>query len=377
MKLFLEPNESLIFRKGHPFDAGESNYAETVFPPTPETLQGAIRALIATHWNTSKSLSQVFRPGSDLVKLIGDRDGYGRFRITNISLGRRKKQGKGEIFERLYPVPAHVLQDDNGIFHLKPGPKQEVLSNMPEGMQYLTCEKPTEGKLQPVEGWLTEESLLKVLSENGDLTQLERIDEEEGNIFEYESRVGIGMENTTKTAQEGLFYGMRMIRMQPDYGFAIDIRIVDESNPKQFINDKDTQKTLRLPDEGWITMGGEQRVAAFKVIGTSTPLHSNSKRTGRGSVIYLATPAPFKGGWKPGEWSDHNLSTPIAAAIPRYQSIGGWKLNTENSGGKNKCMRRCVPAGSVYFFDTFIDAPQSLTDYDMEIGYGITVIGEW
>src|SRR5436309_4154038 len=92
MRIFLEPNESLLFRTGRPFDAGQTDYAETLFPPTPETLQGAVRALIAIAQDTSATPSQLFRSGSELISLIGDRQGYyGRFRITNIALARRKR----------------------------------------------------------------------------------------------------------------------------------------------------------------------------------------------------------------------------------------------------------------------------------------------
>lgn len=375
MKVFLEPNESLLFRTGRPFDAGETDYAETMFPPTPETLQGVMRATIATHWDPSKSLAEVFRPGSDLVKIIGNRDGYGRFRITNISLGLRKKDSKDDSVERLYPVPAHILKDTKGLFRLKPDSIQEVSrSNMPTGMQFLRPERPYEEKISSIDGWLTEEDLYKTLFANEALSQLKIIKEE--MIYEIEPRVGIGMENATKTTQEGMFYSMQMIRMKPGYGFVIDIRITDESNPAMFIDDNDTQKTIRLPISGWTTLGGEQRASSFKVLGTSTPLHRKSKHTGKGLLIYLATPAPFKAGWKPDKWPTP-LPAAIAAVIPRYHSIGGWKLRPENSGGNNKSMRRCVPAGSVYFFDRFVDAPLALSDYDMEIGYGITATGEW
>ncbi len=57
MRLFLEPTEPLLFRTGRPFDAGENSYAETLFPPTPETLQGAIRAAIASYWDPPKRCS--------------------------------------------------------------------------------------------------------------------------------------------------------------------------------------------------------------------------------------------------------------------------------------------------------------------------------
>ncbi|MBV9614034.1 MAG: hypothetical protein JO031_01100, partial [Ktedonobacteraceae bacterium] len=57
MRIFIQPCEVLLFRTGHPFNAGENHYADTLFPPTPETLQGAIRATIATCWNPDRTLA--------------------------------------------------------------------------------------------------------------------------------------------------------------------------------------------------------------------------------------------------------------------------------------------------------------------------------
>ena len=376
MRIFLEPSETLLFRTGRPFDAGEIGYAETLFPPTPETLQGAIRAMLATHWNPKQSLSQVFAKGSELVKLIGDRDGYGRFRITSIALGYRKKE---DDIELLYPVPAHLLKNDNSRFRLLPDcPDRVINSNMPEGMKYLyphpCLPKEAEGKLEPIDGWLTETSLQKALSIEAKLSELEVFPRE--TIFKYESRLGIGMENASKTTLDGMLYSMQMIRMRSSYGFVVDISLIEEMDSEKLISDNIVQDMLKLPKDGWATLGGEQRAVRFTVLNspTSQPISAQSK--GRCTLLYLATPAAFGGGWRPKQWPT-NLPEPIAAAISRYQPIGGWKLNPENSRGSNKCMRRCVPAGSVYFFDRSVDIRATFTDYGKEIGYGVTVRGEW
>src|SRR5438045_439322 len=99
MHIFIEPTEPLLFRTGRPFNAGEHNFADSIFPPTPETLQGALRATIATHWdkaNTGKprTLEELFQPQSDLVEMIGSRGNYGCFRIKNMTLGRRNLKTK-------------------------------------------------------------------------------------------------------------------------------------------------------------------------------------------------------------------------------------------------------------------------------------------
>src|SRR5258708_22284239 len=128
MRLFLEPTEPLLFRTGRPLDAGENSYAETLFPPTPETLQGAIRAAIASYWDSSKSLEEVFLE-PELVDRIGNSAGhYGRFRITGLALGRRKEN---KTIERLFPAPSHLVvvedeHDNKQQLRLKPQEIKEL-----------------------------------------------------------------------------------------------------------------------------------------------------------------------------------------------------------------------------------------------------------
>ncbi len=393
MRLFIEPIEPLLFRTGRPFNAGETNYAQTLFPPTPETLQGAIRAAIATHWDTSKSLAEVFQQ-QDLVNLIGDRTHYGRFRITSIALGRLKKEDtKNRKIERLFPMPLHLLQEEEGKKQQirlisRPERMEGVYTDLPDGMKLLYPDKDTEGKLEPMRGWLTEQVLQRTLLTKEHIREEEII--KDHHIYEYESRLGIGMNNETKTTRVGLLYQTQMVRMNPQidqdftYGFVIDIRVAQSLErdttgiySEALGDDNRTQEELRLPDHGWIILGGERRAARFEVLKSSESVQQGDIESARrGNLLYLATPAAFVGGWRPGQWSVA-LAQPIAAAIHRYQSIGGWTLNPGDSGGESKIMRRCVRAGSVYFFDKPVTVTQPLTDYGWQIGYGIAYAGEW
>lgn len=377
MRLFIEPTEPLLFRTGRPFNAGENNFAETLFPPTPETLQGAVRAAIATHWDRAKTLGEVFQD-KELVELIGDRKTYGRFRITGMALGRYKED---KTVERLFPAPSHLQTDKQNIIRFHPKQVDDVRSNMPAGMQYLLPDKEADDKLEHA-GWLTEQSLQKALHSNEPLMKMEIISE--GNIITYESRLGIGMNNATKTTREGLLYQLRMVRMSSHYGFVVDIRLSKSletgtamPDNEELVDDDQTKKLLRLPEQGWITLGGERRAAHFQVLKVSESVQqSGVEETRRGNLLYLATPAALKGGWQPEQW-EAPLTRPIAAAIHHYQSIGGWLLTPGTAGGENKTMRRCVPAGSVYFFDSSVTIERPLTDYGWQIGYGIAYAGEW
>ncbi len=385
MRLFIEPMEPLLLRRtGRSFSAGESGYADSLFPPTPETLQGAIRAAIATHWNETKTLAEAFRD-ENLVSLIGDNtpNNYGRFRITEVALGRRKTDG---TIERLFPAPAYLQKDKQGIVRFNPDPMNDVISNIPDDMQYLIPDRKTEHKLKPV-GWLTERGLLKALWTKEEITKEEIVRNDD--IFTDESRLGIWMNNTTKTTREGLLYQMSMVRMnhkigqEHTYGFMVDIGLTKSpeneeaaTDPYALADEEQTQELLKFfPKDGWVTFGGERRAARFEVYLTGNKLNSLTEKKS-GTLLYLATPAAFRAGWQPEQWSAP-LTRPIAAAIERYTSIGGWRLNPGNSGGTNKSTRRCVPAGSVYFFDEPVTITKPLTDYGWQIGYGIAYTGDW
>ncbi|HVB24676.1 MAG TPA: type III-B CRISPR module-associated protein Cmr3 [Ktedonobacteraceae bacterium] len=398
MRLFFEPTEPLLFRTGRPFDVGENNFAESIFPPTPETLQGAVRAMIATHWDIGKTLDQIFQQ-PELTALIGDRTQYGRFRITGITLGRYKKENAPDMsMEQIFPAPSHILQEEDGEkrqVRLIPRKTQnDIQTDLPDNMQLLYPGENIEdsqGKLEPVRGWLTENGLQTALWTNKDIAKEDIISS--NDIFVTEPRMGIGMNNVTKTTQEGQLYQVQKLRMNPHvnpdyfYGFIIDVRLALSStggtvtaNSEPLVDDDQTQKLLKLPDKGWVTLGGERRAAHFTV------LHSQSSRQipkRQGTLLYLATPTVLKGGWRPQTWRSP-LVPPVAASINRYQPIGGWRLVPGSGAGENKTMYRCVPAGSVYFFDQIVTIPEFLTDdatnqdwNGWQIGYGITYAGDW
>ncbi len=399
MRIFIEPTEPLLFRTGRPFNAGENNFAETVFPPTPETLQGALRAMIAAQWgkdqtDKARTINEIFNE-SDIVRLIGrrigDRNTYGQFRITRLTLGRRDEETKKVI--RLFPAPAHIIQatvkDGDGkttvMVRLTPKSILQAMSNHPPGKQMLFPElggKETAGKSEALEGWLTARGLQRALSKAGLPDEADIV--RPHKIYARESRLGIGMNNATKTTEEGYLYQVQMIRMQPHYGFVVDIELGEEKygdselpHPEQRTDGLGTPPELAFLKEGWLTLGGEQRAAHFEVLKPESIAEEQGiSQTTPGRVLYFATPAYLKNGWLPAT-SDILPAEPITAAINRYQPIGGWLLNPGNAGGASKITRRCIPAGSVYFFDSPVTVTQPLSEYGWQIGYGITYIGEY
>ena len=78
--------------------------------------------------------------------------------------------------------------------------------------------------------------------------------------------------------------------------------------------------------------------------------------------------------------ADRPLTKLVAAAVGRYESIGGFDWAKET----HKPARRYVPAGSVYFFEcegqSELDPDLingAITDNGAAIGFGQIIIGRW
>lgn len=402
MRIFIEPTEPLLFRTGRPFAAGIHNFAESLFPPTPETLQGALRALIATSWGQKQlppitHTYELFQQ-EELVELIGKRineeDTYGRFRVTGLALGwHHPSEPRGPV-ARLFPAPAHMIRAkvkdaqqqirEQFIRLVAAELEEDEYSNLPEACSSLLMPElhgyEIDEKPEPLNGRLTARGLRAVL--RGDIVQntMEYLHTSE-QVYEREWRLGIGIDNATKNTKEGYLYQAHMIRMRPGYGFVVDIAFGERNNGARNMPVKESleeqPKALSFLQEGWLILGGEQRAARFRVLDQEEILPADEIEQSRsGNLLYFAAPAYFKRGWLP-ETPDIFPAHPVTAAINRYQPIGGWYLDSRNAGGESKHIHRCIPAGSVYFFNQPINITHAVTEYGWQIGYGITYTGEW
>jgi CRISPR-associated protein Cmr3 len=372
MRLFIEPSDVLLFRSSRPFNAGESGYLVSLFPPTPETIQGAIRARIAACWNPV--LAEAFKDKT-LTDLIGkyEKDRYenvGQFRLRGYTLGRRTATGGVEL---LFPPPAHLLRGEESgkLYRLVPKePDTMRTTNMPDGLWLLEPEGgyPQE-KLENAQGWLTLEELHYALGSDSDkLKAIKGVPARK--LFKFEPRLGIGMNNATKTTREGFLYQVSFVRLKPGVGFLVDVGL-------QGVEPDQVQKQLKLPDKGWLALGGERRAASYQVLGPAPAEEQRVLERGERMCVYFSTPTYFDAGWRPSDWQAMFSAVPVGAAVGRWQSIGGWQQDPGSALEKAKLLRRCVPAGSVYFFNGPVEVAGPITQYRPEIGYGIAYKGVW
>jgi CRISPR-associated protein Cmr3 len=401
MHIFIEPLDVLLFRDSRPFTAGETQRAKVQFPPSPVTLQGAIRTAMMVH----QGIDPRNLRGNEITKLIGSSaDDYGRLRLRGPFLAQREKDGAK--FQLLFPMPRHALlqRKDQEFGFLKPlGDKEKELPHGwavnpgldEDGFNFgLLSSTGLGGEAEAAQGdWLTAEGLLQVLQDVSPVSESLAVSKD--GLFLPEPRLGIELDLGRRTAAEGKLYSAEFIRLKEDTGFLLEISLEGDEGDE-------TMNGL-LPSEGLLALGGERRGAHYRRVEVDQLDSYGELISGKASSIaegdkqfflYLATPAVFqrgrgKPGWLP-NWIDaqslrgehNNLKfRVIAAAVGKSLPIGGWDLQRR----RPKPLVRAVPAGSIYFCEleggNMEDIRnlhnQMISEAGWEIGMGLTFIGRW
>jgi CRISPR-associated protein Cmr3 len=403
MKLFIEPSDVLLFRDGRPFSAGEGHRARSVFPPTPNTIQGVIRSKVLADrcgqyhkykygcQNCPKQESctipdEIGRPAPD------GQGNYGAMQLKGAIITHGKPSEPNLTY--YFPLPADVVQVKNKrnplaeaqLVNLKPLKDSDSLPGVTDISSVSTSKlfslwTPEPHPVDSAIGYWAHQDLQKYLL-GEELTNFTTADQ----LFQKESRYGIEVNNKLQTVEEGRLYQTEFVRCQEGVGLFIEIEGIQSLSP-----DPD-------PDRGLLSIGGENKAASYKkVSGIDWDLFRDKFKSGwsksDGFKLYLATPTVFKQGWLP-NWIDPNTLTGqfpsskltvklVAAAISRYQTIGGWDV----AYNRHKPTRRAVAAGSVYYFTTEANSEEILQTFhwqnladdhqDIQIGYGLSLVGLW
>jgi len=353
-QLFLDPVDVWLFRDGRPFSAGSDHRAESLFPPYPTVLQGAIRSY-------QLALKGVNLHDKDAVEnAVGSSTDYGSLRLRGPFLARRSS---GTV-ERFFPQPADAVSV--GTHQIERSDKPAYL---PAGIK-TSCPTPQligfNDPLRKGEGglWLSENQLKGYL----DGKRAEAV--ESKDLFLRESRFGIGMDSALGTTLKGALYEVVFIRPCEGVGLTIEM----DGYPG-------------WPQSGLLSLGGESRAAAFEQyeqideLPWLTPAVKMRKRF----KLYFATPAYFEAGWQPQSWVKF-FTQPVelkAAAVNRFESVGGFDWAADPNK-QHRAARRFVPAGSVYYFESDGTAnlretliQNAVTDFGSEIGFGQVLVKEW
>lgn len=312
-----------------------------------------------------------------------------------------------------FPMPADVQVIDNeseAWCVLQPGKFSEKSStDLPNPLKKGLF-KLGEATKKRVPQWISTEGLRQYLR---DSVLTEAVPE----LFDVESRPGIGINAERQSAEDGRFYIAEYMRLRDGVsfkGFASceQMRYADEKEPV------DVMGKFFDGEAASFIFGGQRGVAALSgVHDDACCLPKGVEPSGCRVKWVLLTPAIFTGGWlpswidekngaiqgveavKPGrqpgetrqQWRNQFQKNTVpgqlvAACIPKPVPFSGWKAYATDSDGA-KATRLCVPAGAVYYFETeceedaqtlfrFLDGKMK-SDMAAEKGFGFGLCGVW
>jgi CRISPR-associated protein Cmr3 len=344
----IEPLDVWTFGDSRPFERGQDHHRATIFPPTPLTIQGAIRSkLLADSGVSFKAFKEHDASCAAIAAQIGwpDEKGWGQLRLRGPWLTSKD--------ERMYPMPADVvMMEDKTLRRLGPTLDSPFRNNAPDGLQVLWLRD--QGFPKEANGWLAQSEFVKYLE-----GQSSFVATPVSQLFSRESRFGVKIASANKRPEVGQLFASEYVRLANEVALQIEIDGVSLS-----------------ASTGLLALGGGGRAARYTLDPNDLPPVEQVVLPRRFKIVFI-TPAYFEQGWRPASWdkwfSDARL---IAAALRRPVSIGGRDV----ARNEPKSLWRFIPAGSVYFFESKTDlrySGQMVTDFGAEIGFGQIATGEW
>ena len=385
--------DSLFFRDGSPYQQGETNQSGTasMFPPSPPTLVGAIRAACARalgwkdgDWSKNEEIRTQLGNGEDLGKLHF----RGPFLVRCKSPSNEAK-GEGKKTETLFPAPANLMgkiekPDD------KPGnendkPTVESLTWLSPSPNALDCDfgsarlpavvvnpRPEGAKLLYEKGWwITEKGLEQVLKgnrpEEKDLVH-------QSQLWSKESRIGIARSDDSRTTKEGAMYSPSHIRLKRGVSIAMEV---------EGLSQKCADELTKQPQP----VGGESRACWLHLCERSLSFPKlseskwdDSKETLRYTVTAL-TPVAVSNPPKSEEENYEGLpGRIISACLPRPVILGGW----DSLERKPLPLKPYLAPGSVLFLKAGTEDIKEVKRLHnntigdrIKWGFGLVAIGIW
>jgi CRISPR-associated protein Cmr3 len=340
--------DSWCFREARPMGAVGGTAIESLFPPPAHTLVGACRTLIGDSQNINW---QDFAANKlpQMQALIGNGEHTGQLRFTYPYL-RGRINGK---LQRLYPAPAFLLSNQEGLFSLRIGNKpvqtdlgKVLLPELPEGGAGA---KPLDTH------WITADGFASLQA--GKLPQANQIISLD-SLLTKEVRLGIGRNNSMASVERGMLYQTEHLRLseqgqeQTLNVTQLELVIEVQGVPADIAN--------TLQQHPWqIRLGGEGRMAEVQVKALPAeeqPVPACQKH----AWLYLTAPADLDS-WLPSQFSPIEVAgcdswqgeiggkTLLIRAFCAGKSVklGGW----DSVKRQPKPVKSLVPAGACYFIE--------------------------
>ena len=336
---FIEPLDVLSFR-GNKLFGDPGSHGESLIPPWPSAAAGALRSqLLASEGIDINAFSrgQVQHPA------LGTPSDPGPFALTAFTLAQQPAKDGVKSLQSLHALPADVVVTPKAdgkyqVQILRPQPPQSGLISS-SAFRQIPVLAETERRKSVSGLWLTQNGWQRYL--NGQLPIADQDLVESSALWTTDSRVGIGLTENTRSADDGKLFTTQAVCFKPGVGFMASVQGV------------------ALPGEGALRLGGDGRAATSRPVTYQPPKADLNKIAAlKRCRIVLTTPGLFSRGWLPNgfitdEAGDHWLDLHgvrarlVCATVLRSETVSGWDI----ARWQPKAALRSAPTGSVYWLD--------------------------
>lgn len=413
----IRPLDPVIVRDGRPFGEIPGIVAHSMDELSPGMVAGTIRTVLAKHAKDVGAAGSIPKKQMNQFVKAVVRGPFYQWRDEIFfplpqDMHIRMNDGKLHV-NKLRPKKPDKPSDVQGFFGThKDGQHEDVLWPVRIGRDgKLPSRMPSYLSAGQMLKWLTDslpvESLAGALQDYADAGNARTVLEGGGApcflpAFPKDVRTHTAIDPGSYTVKDQALYATEALVVPEDAVFlaAVDVEASDPVN--------------RLWPEALSalhSLGGKRRLAHFSETKRQSFLQcpepfrlalekkwrDQLERQGTRYVrLVLATPAYFEKGWYP-RWLDQNLEGQLGnvklrlrwACVSRWQPVSGWSYAER----AEKCVRRMVPAGSVYFFEVIegdpgelirdrwlvsvSDANRRMFAFDHEDGFGLALWGIW
>ncbi len=348
---FVKPYDIFMPRGNSHFGVTSGDFGQIRMLPSPSLFAGAFRSALSAY--TPQALTAIEKgekpQDAGLAKALGSLSEPGDFRITMTALAVRAA-GKINVFFQL-PADLVVFGDDGNleVASIKPvSPPENIGFNLP--LPLLPILKAPRKK-QVGGFWLNEAGYAAYIS-GEECTPAHLV--ADSKLWKKEIRVGVTLDGTTRSAAEGRLYSAEAVSFADNVGFITGILGVQAV----------------LPDSGELRLGGDARAAHFEKVNLQMPVYQAENLNKEKSFkLVTSSPCIFEKGWLPDfverdtkgfHFRQKDFSARlVCAAINGHDVVSGWNMVK----GQPKEAVRVVPAGSVYWFDSFEGNPSALATF--------------
>ncbi|MDD2845469.1 MAG: type III-B CRISPR module-associated protein Cmr3 [Rhodoferax sp.] len=342
---FIEPLD-VLFLRGNQLFGEPGSYGEALMPPWPSVAAGALRTRLLT--DSGMDLA-AFAAGQAEHPQLGTPTQPGPFVLQAFQVARKREDGSVEL---LMPLPADlVVTNKEGarapevgtVQPLRPATLHPALASS-SPLPLLPVLAQGNDRSKPASGWWLTGNGWRSYLHGQPVTATDLV--HTSQLWGFDERVGVGLDENTRSAANGKLFTTRAIALKEGVGFAV------------------AASGNELPEHGTLRLGGDGRAATVHAAPIAWPAPDYAAIVqARRCRIVLTSPGIFAGGWRlPGMADDHTLglrglrARVVAAAVSRADTISGWNLVTRQP----KPAQKTAAAGSVYWLEDLDATPEAL-----------------